>query len=261
MNVLRNDVTGASAAENAAPVFEARGRRTWPWSRASRDEARKWRLERDTERGYSINVKQVVLAFAVEFVIIGLILANQSAIAASLPKATWLSIIMGTSMPIALAMAELARVPLAICVGTQPSWNIKFVAVAGVMAAVVVTAVNLSLIGWNTYDPRLEEVNQKRVELLKLQDQKNTLTGQIAEADAAVQQKRNDRDSAYEQQKAIQLDLNKQQNVLSGTKKTTGPDGTTTNTTIFGVNPAVAVLKKELDALKPKIAAAEAAFK
>src|SRR5262249_50609026 len=55
--------------------------------------------------------------------------------------------------------------------------------------------------------------------------------------------------------------LNKQQNVLSGTKKTTGPDGTTTNTTIFGVNPAVAVLKKELDALKPKIAAAEAAFK
>jgi hypothetical protein len=39
-------------------------------------------LERDTERGYSINVKQVVLAFAVEFVIIALILANQSAIAA-----------------------------------------------------------------------------------------------------------------------------------------------------------------------------------
>jgi len=34
------------------------------------------RLDRDRERGYSINVKQIVLAFAVEFVIIGLILAN-----------------------------------------------------------------------------------------------------------------------------------------------------------------------------------------
>src|SRR5215510_9113128 len=188
MNVPRIDVVGASAAEYAAPEFETSSRRTSFWNRASRDpEARKkWRLERDTERGYSINVKQVVLAFAVEFVIIGLILANQSAIAASFPKATWLSIIMGTSMPIALAMAELARVPLAICVRTQPSWNIKLVAVAGVMAAVVVTAVNLSLIGWNTYDPRLEEVNHKRVELLRLHDQKNVLAIQVAEADATA---------------------------------------------------------------------------
>ncbi len=175
---------------------------------------------------YSINVKQVVLAFAVEFVIIGLILANQSAIAASLPKATWLSIIMGTSMPI---MAELARVPLAICVRTQPSWNIKLVAVAGVMAAVVVTSVNLSLIGWNTYDPRLEEVNQKRVELLRLQDQKNVLASQIAEADAAVQQKRSDRDSAIEQQNRLQMELNKQpeRNVVPGQTRTINPDGTT----------------------------------
>jgi hypothetical protein len=250
MNVPRIDVVGATAA-----------RWTWPWSRASRAEARNWRLERDTERGYSINVKQVVLAFSVEFVIIGLILANQSAIAASLPNATWLSLIMGTSMPIALAMAELARVPLAICVRTQPSWNIKLVAVAGVMAAVVVTSVNLSLIGWNTYDPRLEEVNQKRVELLRLQDQKNVLASQIAEADAAVQQKTHDRDSAYEQQKGLQLELNKQQNVVPGIRKTTGPDGTTNQTTVFGVNPAIALLKKELDGLKPKVAAAEAALR
>jgi hypothetical protein len=152
-------------------------------------------------------------------------------------------------------------IPLAICVRTQPSWNIKLVALAGVMAAVVVTSVNLSLIGWNTYDPRLEEVNQKRVELLRLQDQKNVLASQIAEADAAVQQKRSDRDSAYEQQKGLQFELNKHQNVVPGTKKTIGPDGTTSQTTVFGVNPAVALLKKELDGLKPKVAAAEAALK
>ena len=248
MNVPRIDVNGASAW-------------TWPWSRASRDEARSWRLERDTERGYSINVKQVVLAFAVEFVIIGLILANQSAIAASLPKATWLSIIMNTSLPIALAMAELARVPLAICVRTQPSWNIKFVAVAGVMAAVVVTAVNLSLIGWNTYDPRLEEVNQKHVELLKSQDHKTALASQIATADDAVQQKRSDRDSLYEQQSQLQMGLRKQQNVIPGTSKTTNPDGTINTKTYFREDPAFAALKKDLDNLKPKIAAAETAFK
>jgi hypothetical protein len=37
----------------------------------------KSRLEPDCARGYSINAKQVVLAFAVEFVIIGLILVSQ----------------------------------------------------------------------------------------------------------------------------------------------------------------------------------------
>jgi hypothetical protein len=71
MNVAKINVVGASTAGDE--LFEKSTRWTWPWSRASRDEARKWRLERDTERGYSINIKQVVLAFGVEFVIIGLI--------------------------------------------------------------------------------------------------------------------------------------------------------------------------------------------
>src|SRR5262245_43286565 len=192
MNVHVGPPTDIRPPEDDAPASERR----FQSSRANLTEWEVRRLERDTARGYSINMKQVVLAFAVEFVIIGLILANQFAIAASLPEATWLSIIMATSMPIALAMAELARVPLAICVRTRPSWNIKLVAVAGVMAAVVVTSVNLSLIGWNTYDPRLEEVNQNHVELLKLQDQKNVLASKIAKADDAVQQKRDDRNSA-----------------------------------------------------------------
>jgi hypothetical protein len=231
----------------------------WFWGRDS--ESLKWRLERDTERGYSINVKQVVLAFAVEFVIIGLILANQVAAFAKLPNATWWSIIEGTSLFVALAMAELARVPLAIAVRTQSSWNIKLVAVAGVMAAVVVTSVNLSLIGRNSYDARLEEGNQKRVELLQLRDQKTDLATQIVTADNAVQQKRSDRDSLYEQQSRIQLDLNKQQNITPGQIRTTDQYGTTSVKTTFGVNPAIAVQKKELDALKPKIAAAEAALK
>jgi hypothetical protein len=168
---------------------------------------------------------------------------------------------MGTSMPIALAMAELARVPLAICVRTHPSWNIKLVAVAGVMAAIVVTSVNLSLIGWNTYDPRLEEVNQTHVQLLKLQDQKTVLEVQIAKADGAEQQKRDDRDSAYEQQSRLQMELDKQQNVIAGTSKTTNRNGTTTNKSVFGINPVVALLKNELDGLKLKIAGAETALK
>ena len=75
MNVPRIDVVETTAA-----------RLTWPWSRASRGEARKWCLERDTERGYSINVKQVTLAFAVEFFIIGLILVGQYLVAEEAAK-------------------------------------------------------------------------------------------------------------------------------------------------------------------------------
>src|SRR6516165_4288820 len=141
------------------------------------------RLERDHARGYSINVKQVVLAFAVEFVIIGLILANQIGAVAKLPNATWWSIIEGGSLFIALATVELARVPLAIAARTQPSWYIKLVAVAGVMAAVVVTSFSFYLIGWSSYEHRLGEVNQKHVELLKFQDYKTALASQIATAD------------------------------------------------------------------------------
>lgn len=206
-------------------------------------------------------MKQVVLAFAVEFVIIGIILANQSAIAAELPGAYWLSIIKGSSLPVALAMAELARVPLAIAVRTQPSWNIKLVAVAGVMAAIVVTSVNSSLIGWNTYDPRLGEANQKHIELLKLQDQKNVLANQIIEADNALQQKRNDRDSLYEKQSRLQLTLNAQQNVVSGQQTIINPDGTRSTKAVFRENPALPQLKKELAALKVQVEAADAAVK
>src|SRR4030081_1803683 len=94
------------------------------------------RMERDRERGYSINVKQIVLAFAVEFVIIGLILTNNFVTVAQLPDATNLKTVQFLLFPIAMAMVELARVPLAVAVRTQNSWNIKFVAVIGVFCAV-----------------------------------------------------------------------------------------------------------------------------
>src|SRR5215203_2687184 len=67
------------------------------------------RLERDFERGYSINVKQVTLAFAVEFFIIGLILVGQYLVAEETAKDKVFSILL---FPIGMAVVELARVPL-----------------------------------------------------------------------------------------------------------------------------------------------------
>jgi hypothetical protein len=76
-----------------------------------------------------------------------------------------------------------------------------------------------------------------------------------------VQQRRAERDGLFDQQIKLQLELNKQQNVTSGTSKTTNPDGTTSTKTFFRENPAIPLLKKELADLKPKIATAETAFK
>jgi Bacterial regulatory helix-turn-helix protein, lysR family len=102
-----------------------------------------------------------VLAFTVEFVIIALILVSQFIYAAQIPSATEYKIASALLFPIALAMVELARVPLAIAVRTQNSWNIKFAALIGVMCAVAVTAVSLSNIGNLTFNPRLEDAQDK----------------------------------------------------------------------------------------------------
>jgi hypothetical protein len=118
-------------------------------------------LERDRERGYSINVKQIVLAFAVEFVIIGLIPTNNFLAVAELPDATSMKTIHALLFPIAMAMVELARVPLAVAVRTQSAWNIKLAALIGVFCAVAVTSTSLIQIGNSTFNPRLEDTHNK----------------------------------------------------------------------------------------------------
>ena len=115
----------------------------------------RWKLARQSsaqERGYSLNLKQVFLAFAVELFIIGLILIAQYNIAEDVAQNRVFAILL---FPIALAVVELARVPLAIATRTQKSWGIKLLAALGVIAAVTVTSFSLSTIAYQTFDPRL----------------------------------------------------------------------------------------------------------
>jgi hypothetical protein len=153
MNVPRIDVLGASAENGALLDRSSRWSRFWdspnqlPGQRISR-------LERDIARGYSINIKQVILAFAVEFVIIGLILVSQFVYAAEFPNPSQYKTVQALLFPLAFAMVELARVPLAIAVRIHHSWNIKLAALIGVVCAVVVTSFSLSQIGHLTFNPR-----------------------------------------------------------------------------------------------------------
>jgi hypothetical protein len=218
------------------------------------------RIERDRERGYSINVKQIVLAFAVEFVIIGLILTNNFATVAQLPDTTTFKTIQALLFPIAMAMVELARVPLAIAVRTQNSWNIKFAALIGVFCAVAVTSVSLILIGNSTFNPRLEDTHKKDDVLTELKDKKSKLLLQIQAADESVQQKRRDRDAADKATQALIAQLNAQppQNCNVVTTPSPAPGAPATSSQVCRTNPVLKTLNAEINNSKIKLAELDA---
>lgn len=142
-------------------------------------ERKQIRQARDVERGYRINIKQVVLAFIIEFFIIGIGLAGW-----------WFFSGVAQAMlyPAALALVELARVPLAIAVRVQRSWNIQFAALIGVAAAVVVTSTTLYQIGELTFSPRRANVYIKSGELDNAKREQQARVEQKAEAQSTLDQ-------------------------------------------------------------------------
>jgi hypothetical protein len=184
------------------------------------------RLERDIERGYSINAKQVILAFAVEFFIIGLILVGQYLVAEEAAKDKVFAILL---FPIALAVVELARVPLAVAVRTQDSWSVKFFAALGVIAAVIVTSFSLSMIAYQTFDPRLAEATEKKNLVLKLSADREIVVSEIEAAKENVEQRVRARDDINARYQELQKQISQIPTAIRDRCTiTTNPDGSTT---------------------------------
>ena len=221
------------------------------------------RDERDRARGYSINVKQIVLAFVVEFVIIGLILTNIYVTFAQLPDPSTFKTIQALLFPIAMAMVELARVPLAIAVRTQPSWNIKLAALLGVLCAVAVTSNSLYSIGASSFTPRLEDTHKKEDVIQGLQAQKRNLETEIARADGDVKQKLDDRDQLNRTIQALNKQLTDQppNNCASETVPSPAPGAPASTRMRCVTNPVLKTLNAEIAGEKAKLSQAEAALK
>jgi hypothetical protein len=134
-------------------------------------------------------VKQIVLAFLVEFVIIGLILTNIYVTVAQLPDPSTFKTVQALLFPIATATVELARVPLAIAVRTQNSWNIKLAALLGLLCAVAVTSNSLYSIGASSFTPQLEDTHKKDDLVQGLKDRRKIIESEIERADESVEQK------------------------------------------------------------------------
>jgi hypothetical protein len=226
-----------------------------------RSERKRSREDRDNARGYSVNVKQVILAFVVEFVIIGLILVNQYIQASENHNVSSYSIMSALLFPIALAVVELARVPLAIAVRTQSSWNIQFAALFGVCCAVVVTSASLTQIGHYTFNPRLETVHLKRAAVERIEIEKQGIAEKKAAAKAILDQRIRDWESYANTHRELSTRLTAQSgNSKNCTSTETTNEETLQKRTITSCkpDPAFLALQREVAEVKVKRDEAEA---
>ena len=186
-------------------------------------------LARDQERGYSINVKQVVLAFCVEFWIIGLIVLGTYLLISDSGERGHVSseeVFSALLLPAALAMVELARVPLAIAVRTQSSFHIKFFAALGVLAAITVTSFSLSQIAWKTFDIRTAEVTRAHDKLVAVQTRKSDVQNKVAQYQDALTQKIQERNAVNERLSGLQQQVTKISSAVGKEcNPIIGPDG------------------------------------
>ena len=225
------------------------------------------RLERDTARGYSINVKQVVLAFAVEFWIIGLIVLGTYLLIAESAKedVSREAVFSALLLPAALAMVELARVPLALAVRTQDVWHIKFFAAAGVLAAIVVTSFSLSQIAWKTFDIRIAEATKASDKLAEVKKKRDDFQNKVDQLNRDIDRKMDVRNSVNERVAALEVQITKITSSSGNScKSVPGFDGRPIErcTPVAIVNQAqLNILKAQLASTKKELEVAEAAVK
>ena len=147
------------------------------------------RLARDRERGYSISTKRLVLAFAIEAIIVATSLAGAWLFASMYggqdPIAFWMMML----APIAYGVIEFSRVPLAVSIRTHGSTTLRVIAALGVLGAAAVTIKSISQLGEIMFRPRLTEAVRAQERVGDARAAKETLDRRIADADAVVAQR------------------------------------------------------------------------
>ena len=135
-------ITPTTGSGRLASLLRSRGRRAF---------------HRDLRRGYRINYKQVVLAFGIETVVVATSLLGALFFAQEYARTTSQYYMMLLA-PIAYAMVEFSRVPLAISVRTQMSHVMRALALLAVLCAAGVTVKSVSQLGELMFRPRLNRV-------------------------------------------------------------------------------------------------------
>lgn len=143
---------------------------------------------RDEARGYRINMKYLGIAFVSEGIVIVLGLIAAVLFAIEYGKGNQVSMTFMILAPIGYAVVEMARVPLALLMRTQPSFLIKIACLLGVLAAAVVTTKTLSQLGEIMFRPRMIEVTEARHNHHEAVARRDAFQGEYAARKAVLDQ-------------------------------------------------------------------------
>lgn len=164
--------------------------------------------ERDQLRGYSINYKQVGLAFAIEIIVVIISLIGAWLMATKYSRTSTDFLLMMLA-PVGYAMVEFSRVPLALATRTQRNYFMKIVAAIAVLCAAGVTVKSVSMLGEIMFRPRLEAVSEAKRHLDKVNHERGTIAFAIKGADDLVEQRRSEREAAEQQLSSITAEIGK----------------------------------------------------
>ena len=211
-----------------------------------RDRATKLRpAERDQQRGYSIIYKQVVLAFLIEIIIVITSLIGAWLMASKYGRTSTDHLLMMLA-PVAYAMVELSRVPLALATRTQRSLLMKFVALLAVLCAAGVTIKSMSMLGEIMFRPRLEAVTEAKRNLDKVNHDRESMAYGIKVADDVVAQRKSEREAAEEQVSRIAAEIGKHPGQTCSRYSGTDKNGHAYNGQKCSADPGILALKQQL---------------
>jgi hypothetical protein len=155
---------------------------------SAREQVEQARQARDEARGYRINMKYLGIAFVSEGIVIILGLIAAVLFAIEYGKGNQVSMAFMILAPIGYAVVEMARVPLALLMRTQPSFLIKIACFLGVLAAAVVTTKTLSQLGEIMFRPRMIEVTEARHNYHEAVARRDAFQGEYAARKAVLDQ-------------------------------------------------------------------------
>jgi hypothetical protein len=144
------------------------------------------RESRDAKRGYSINLKRVGTAYAVELMIITVSLCGNWLLTRRYGHGDFDNVAMMMLAPIAYAVVEFCRVPIAIGARIQTSPAIKLICCIGVVLAAGITTKTVSQIGEMMFEPRLHDVQATELVLGEAKADWASLASKIDAADRDV---------------------------------------------------------------------------
>ena len=158
-------------------------------------------------QGYRIDYKYLGMAYGIEAAVVATSLLSAWFFAKIYGHGDFDTMAMMMLAPIAYAGIEIARVPLALALRTQPNVFWKIVFAFMVLCAVAVSVKSLSQLGEVMFRPRLIDVTHATTALKDAQSAQAAFAGKVKDADAVVAQRTAELGDAAGRLKAVNTEL------------------------------------------------------